>query len=41
VKVNCKLAVTMLAGIALGAAAIGGLHAQMKPPTYVVLLSEA
>ena len=36
-KVNYKLAATMLAGIALGGAAIEGLHAQMKPPTYVVI----
>ena len=36
-KVNYKLAVTVLAGIALGGAAIEGLHAQLKPPTYVVV----
>jgi uncharacterized protein (DUF1330 family) len=28
---------TLLAGIALGAAAIQGLHAQAKPPAYVVI----
>ncbi len=36
-KANYKLAFTLLAGIALGGAAIEGLHAQMKPPTYVVV----
>ncbi len=29
--------VTLLAGIAIGATAIQGLHAQSKPPTYVVV----
>jgi len=28
---------TMLAGVAIGALAIQGLHAQAKPPTYVVI----
>jgi uncharacterized protein (DUF1330 family) len=28
---------TMLAGVAIGAFAIQGLHAQAKPPTYVVI----
>jgi uncharacterized protein (DUF1330 family) len=28
---------TMLAGIAIGAVAVQGLHAQAKPPTYVVI----
>ena len=36
-KVNYKLALTMLAGTALGAAAIQALHAQAKPPVYVVI----
>lgn len=36
-KVNYKIALTLLAGIALGAAAIQGLHAQAKPPSYVVV----
>lgn len=36
-KVNYKLALTLLAGAALGAAAIQALHAQAKPPVYVVI----
>ena len=36
-KINYKLALTLLAGIALGGAAIEGLYAQAKPPTYVVV----
>jgi uncharacterized protein (DUF1330 family) len=36
-KANYKLALTLLAGAALGAAAIQGLHAQAKPPTYAVI----
>jgi len=36
-KAKYKLGLTLLAGIALGAAAIEGIHAQMKPPTYVVI----
>jgi hypothetical protein len=28
---------TLLAGVAIGATAIQGLHSQAKPPTYVVL----
>jgi uncharacterized protein (DUF1330 family) len=35
-KSNYKLALTLLAGAALGAAAIQALHAQAKPPVYVV-----
>lgn len=35
-KANYKLALTLLTGAALGAAAIQGLHAQAKPPSYVV-----
>src|SRR5437868_14984101 len=31
------LAITLLAGVAIGAAAIQGLHAQAKPPAYVVI----
>jgi uncharacterized protein (DUF1330 family) len=34
---NYKLALTLLAGAALGAAAIQGLHAQAKPPAVVVV----
>jgi uncharacterized protein (DUF1330 family) len=36
-KANYKLALTLLAGIALGGAVIEGVHAQMKAPTYVVV----
>jgi len=32
-----KIALAMLAGTALGAAAVQGLHAQAKPPAYVVI----
>jgi uncharacterized protein (DUF1330 family) len=35
-KPNNKLAIAMLAGISLGAAAAQGLHAQAKPPAYVI-----
>jgi uncharacterized protein (DUF1330 family) len=28
---------TMLAGVAIGAFAVQGLHAQAKPPTYIVI----
>jgi uncharacterized protein (DUF1330 family) len=31
------LGITLLAGIAIGATAIQGLHAQAKPPTYAVI----
>jgi uncharacterized protein (DUF1330 family) len=36
-QTNHKLALAVLAGIALGGAAIEGIHAQTKPPTYVVV----
>src|ERR1700678_1527206 len=36
-KANYKLALTLFAGIALGGAVIEGIHAQTKPPTYVVV----
>jgi uncharacterized protein (DUF1330 family) len=36
-KTNHKLALTLLAGAALGAAAIQGLHAQAKPPAIIVV----
>ena len=32
-----KIALAMVVGTGLGAAAIQGLHAQAKPPTYVVV----
>src|SRR5271156_1968561 len=35
-KTNYKLALTLLAGVALGGAAIEGIHAQVKQPAYVV-----
>jgi uncharacterized protein (DUF1330 family) len=35
-KTRYTVALSMLAGAALGAAAIQGLHAQAKPPAYVV-----
>jgi uncharacterized protein (DUF1330 family) len=31
------LGLTLLVGVAIGATAIEGLHAQAKPPTYVVI----
>ena len=37
-KVNFKLALTLLAGVALGGAVIQTIHAQAKPPTYVVVV---
>jgi len=36
-KINYTIALTLLGGIALGSAAVQGLHAQMKPPAYVVI----
>src|SRR5207253_9202307 len=33
---NYKIAVGMLAGVAVGALAVQGLHAQAKPPVYYV-----
>jgi uncharacterized protein (DUF1330 family) len=36
-KINYKLALTLLAGVALGAAAIQALHAQAKPPVYAII----
>ena len=35
-KTHYTVALSMLAGVALGAAAIQGLHAQAKPPIYYV-----
>jgi len=35
-KTRYTVALSMLAGVALGAAAIGGLHAQAKPKIYYV-----
>jgi uncharacterized protein (DUF1330 family) len=36
-KANYKLALTLIAGVALGGAVIEAVHAQMKPPTYAVV----
>jgi len=36
-KTNYKIAVALVAGAALGGAAIQGLHAQAKPPAYVII----
>ena len=36
-KINYKTCWTLIGGIALGAAMVHGLHAQAKPPTYVVV----
>jgi uncharacterized protein (DUF1330 family) len=36
VKSSHKLAIAMLVGAGLGAAAVQGLHAQAKPPAYVI-----
>ena len=33
---NCKIAIALVAGAAIGGAAIQGLHAQAKLPAYVV-----
>jgi uncharacterized protein (DUF1330 family) len=30
------LGITLLAGVAIGAVAVGGLHAQAKPPVYYI-----
>jgi uncharacterized protein (DUF1330 family) len=37
VKTKYKIAVALVAGTAIGGAAIQSIHAQMKPPTYVVV----
>ena len=35
-KTNCKIALALLAGATMGGAAIQGLHAQARPPVYVI-----
>jgi uncharacterized protein (DUF1330 family) len=35
-KTNYKVAIALVAGAAIGGAAIQGLHAQAKPPAYVI-----
>jgi uncharacterized protein (DUF1330 family) len=37
VKTHYTVALSMVAGVAIGAAAINGLHAQAKPPAYVLV----
>jgi uncharacterized protein (DUF1330 family) len=37
VKTQYTVALAMLAGVGLGAVAVQGLHAQAKPPSYVVI----
>jgi uncharacterized membrane protein YoaK (UPF0700 family) len=39
-KTRFTLALSMLAGAALGGAAIQALHAQVKPPVYVIAINE-
>ena len=36
-KTNFKVAIALVAGAAIGGVAIQGLHAQAKPPAYVVI----
>ena len=36
-KTNYKVAIALVAGAAIGGAAIQGLHAQAKPPVYIVI----
>ena len=37
-KTSYVIGLTLLAGVALGASAIQGLHAQAKPPVYAIVL---
>ena len=39
-KASCTVVLSMLAGIALGAAAVQTLHAQAKPPVYMIAINE-
>jgi uncharacterized protein (DUF1330 family) len=39
-KTRSTMAVSMLAGAALGGAAIQALHAQAKPPVYMIAINE-
>jgi Domain of unknown function (DUF1330) len=39
-KTQFSLALSMLAGAALGGAAIEALHAQAKPPVYMIAINE-
>jgi len=36
-RTNYKVAIALMTGVALGGMAIEGLHAQMKPPAYIVI----
>lgn len=36
-KTNYKVAIALFTGVAIGVAAIQGLHAQAKPPAYIVI----
>lgn len=36
-KINLRTSLALLAGVALGAMAVQGLHAQATPPTYAVI----
>jgi uncharacterized protein (DUF1330 family) len=35
-KTRCTVALSIVAGVAVGAAAVQALHAQAKPPAYVI-----
>jgi uncharacterized protein (DUF1330 family) len=39
-KTRFVIAASMLAGAALGGAAMGALHAQAKPPVYMIAINE-
>jgi uncharacterized protein (DUF1330 family) len=39
-KAACTVLLSMVAGIALGAAVIQTLHAQAKPPVYMIAINE-
>jgi uncharacterized protein (DUF1330 family) len=36
-KINYRLAIALVTGIVIGASVIQGLHAQAKPPAYVIV----
>jgi uncharacterized protein (DUF1330 family) len=39
-KTRFSMAISMLAGVALGGAAVQALHAQAKPPVYMIAINE-